>query len=294
MFIRRLPKFDYHSPLSVADAVAALERLGDDARPLAGGTDLLVAMKRREQTPRHLVNLKAIPSLRGVTCDDAVVRLGALTTLRDLERSEIVRTECAVLADAVSLMASAQVRTLATIGGNLCSAIPSADTAPPLIALGASLVLVGPGGERRLAAEHFFSGPRQTVLARGELLTAIIVPRRETLASSAYLKLMRRHAMDLALVGVAACLTLEPDGATCRDARIALGAVGPTPLRVPAAEAVLRGRGVDEAMGRAAGKVAGAQCRPITDIRASLDYRCSMVEVLLTRAIAEARKRIVV
>jgi CO/xanthine dehydrogenase FAD-binding subunit len=292
MFIKRLPTFEYHTPASVAEALDLITSFGNKARLIAGGTDLLIAMKNREATPEHLISLANITAMKGIsTADNGELQIGALTTLAEIERSEAVKKQFLPLRDAVDVMASAQVRNLATIGGNLCSAVPSADTAPPLIALNASLKLVGPGGERKVSVEDFFTGPKQTVLKANEILTAITIPKPEAGSSGCYMKLMRRHAMDLALVGVAACLKVDGKK-VCTSARIALGAVASTPIRVPESESHLVGKAMGEAVVAEAAKIAGMQCRPISDIRASLEYRCSMVEVLTRRAVMEAVRRI--
>jgi CO/xanthine dehydrogenase FAD-binding subunit len=292
MFIKRLPTFEYHTPASVAEALDLITRFGNKARFIAGGTDLLIAMKNREATPEHLISLSAVSEMKGISsAGNGDLQIGALTTLAEIERSEAVRKQFFPLRDAVDVMASAQVRNLATIGGNLCSAVPSADTAPPLIALNASLKLIGPGGERQVPVEDFFTGPKQTVLKADEILTVITIPKPEAGSSGCYLKLMRRHAMDLALVGVAACLKVDGNK-VCTEARIALGAVAPTPIRVPEVETLLVNKVIGEAVVAEAAKIAGMQCRPISDIRASLEYRCSMVEVLTRRAVMEAFKRI--
>jgi carbon-monoxide dehydrogenase medium subunit len=293
MFIRRLPKFDYHAPVSVAEALELMARYGDKSQLIAGGTDLLLSMKKHEIAPEQLISLADIPSLKGIAAGkDGALEIGALTTLAEIEHSDEVKKSFLPLADAVDLMASAQIRTLATIGGNLCSAVPSADTAAPLIAMKASATLVGPKGERSVLLDEFFTGPRTTVLQTDEILAAITIPKPAPYSGGCYLKLMRRQAMDLALVGVAACLTLDRTTKVCKEARIALSAVAPTPIRVPGIEALLVNKKIDDALIEEAGRIAGAQCRPITDIRASLDYRCSMVEVFTKRAISGALQRI--
>ena len=290
MFIKRLPAFEYHTPSTVSEALDLMTRFMGRARFIAGGTDLLIAMKNREATPEHLISLSGIRAMKGLSYNGQL-RIGAFTTLAEIERFEPVKKEFLPLRDAVYVMASSQVRNLATIGGNLCSAVPSADTAPPLIALNASLTILGPSGERKVTVEDFFTGPKQTVLKANEIVTTITIPKPEAGASGCYLKLMRRHAMDLALVGVAACLKLDANK-VCTEARIALGAVAPTPIRVPEVEAQLVKKELGEAVVAEAAKIAGTQCRPIGDIRASLEYRCSMVEVLTRRAIMEAARRI--
>ena len=211
MFIKRLPEFEYHAPISLSEALDLLARYGEKAKVFAGGTDLLVAMKKRENVPEHLINLKGIAELKGIHYDEKEgINIGALTTLGELERSTIVKEKFCALWDAVNVMASPQIRTLGTIGGNLCSAVPSADTAPPLIALGASVKIVGIKGERSVLVENFFRGPKESVLQKNEILTEIFIPNPPR-SSGTYLKLMRRNAMDLALVGVAAYLRLDPE-----------------------------------------------------------------------------------
>jgi len=293
MFIKRLPRFEYHAPSSLSGALDLLAQYGDKARVLAGGTDLLVSMKKREMVPEHLVNLKGIADLKGIRYDaKGGMSIGALVTLEEMKRSEIVRDKFCVLWDAVNVMASFQVRSLGTIGGNLCGAVPSADTAPPLIVLGASVKMVGVSGERSVPVEDFFKGPKESVLQRNEILTQVLVPSPLPRSSGAYIKLMRRNAMDLALVGVAAYLGLDPERNVCSRARVALGAVAPTPIRAMQAEEVLVNRKIDEALAAEAGKAASTVCRPISDIRSSLEYRCSMVEVLTKRAVMDAYQRI--
>jgi CO/xanthine dehydrogenase FAD-binding subunit len=293
MFIKRLPKFVYHAPTSLSEAFSLLATYGENAKVFAGGTDLLVSMKRRETTPEHLINLKGIADIKGIHHNEKQgIRIGALVTLGEIEHSKIIKERFCCLWDAVNVMASPQVRSLGTVGGNLCSAVPSADTAPPLIALGASLNLAGPDGERSVPVEDFFRGPRESVLQGNEILTRILIPNPPRRGSGTYLKLMRRNAMELALVGVAAFLRLEQDKKVCCEARIALGAVAPTPIRAPTAEQVLIHKEIDEALAEKAGKAASMACSPISDFRSSLEYRSNMVEVLTKRAVLGAYARI--
>jgi carbon-monoxide dehydrogenase medium subunit len=293
MFIRRLPRFEYHAPVTIPEALELMARYGEKASVFAGGTDLLVAMKNREKAPEHLINLKGITDLKGIRFDEKKgMTIGALTTMAEVERSAIVKDKCVPLWDAVTMMASPQVRTLGTIGGNLCSAVPSADTAPPLIVLGASVKLVGLKGERSVLVESFFRGPKESVLQKNEILTEISIPKPSEFASGAYLKLMRRNALDLALVGVAAYLRFDSNKKVCKEAKVALGAVAPTPIRVFEVEKALIDKEVNESRAAEAGKAASVVCRPISDVRASLEYRCSMVEILTKRAIMEAFKRV--
>ena len=293
MFIKRLPRFEYHAPATIAEALKLMTRYGSKASVLAGGTDLLVAMKNREKVPEHLINIKGIAKLKGIHFDKQKgMTLGALTTMAELERSSVVKEKCRPLWDAVTVMASPQVRTLGTIGGNLCGAVPSADMAPPLIVLGATVKLVGPKGKRSLPVESFFTGPKESVLRKNELLTEVFIPKLPPTSSGVYLKLMRRNALDLALVGAAACLKFDSKKKICKEAKVALGAVAPTPIRVFEAEKVLTNKEINETTAAEAGKAASVVCRPITDMRASHEYRCSMVEVLVKRAVLEAFKRV--
>jgi len=293
MFIKRLPKFEYHMPTSLSEALKLLAKYDGKAKVFAGGTDLLVSMKKREITPEHLINLKGIAELKGIHYDPKEgIRIGALVTLEEIMHSEIVKDKFCVLWDAVNVMASPQVRSLGTIGGNLCGAVPSADTAPPLIALGSSVKMTGVKGERSVAVEGFFKGPKESVLQKHEILTQILISNPPQRSAGTYLKLMRRNAMDLALVGVAAYLRLNSGNRVCAEARIALGAVAPTPIRAVEAERMLIDKEIGEALAEEAGRAASTVCRPISDIRSSLEYRCSMVEVLTKRAVMEAYRRI--
>jgi len=288
MFVRRLPKFDYHTPASLPEALKLLSAHGKDAKLLAGGTDLILAMKQHTVAPGHLINLKTIPGLSGIKADAKGLTIGALTTMAEIEGSTIIKETYTPLWDAACVMASPQVRTLATIGGNLVSAVPSADTAPPLMVLSAQAHITGPAGERTCPVEALFAGPSACSIAPGDVVTRITIPLPA--GKGAYLKLMRRAALDLALVGVAAYVTLDAKN-VCTDVKIALGAVAPTPIRATSAEAVLLGKVLTEETAAQVGKVAGTECRPITDVRASQEYRCSMVEVLTKRALLQAMNR---
>jgi carbon-monoxide dehydrogenase medium subunit len=288
MFVRRLPKFDYHTPASLPEALKLLSAHGKDAKLLAGGTDLILAMKQHTVAPGHLINLKTIPGLSGIKADAKGLSIGALTTMAEIEGSTIIKETYTPLWDAACVMASPQVRTLATIGGNLVSAVPSADTAPPLMVLSAQAHITGPAGERTCPVEALFAGPSACSIAPGDVVTRITIPLPA--GKGAYLKLMRRAALDLALVGVAAYVNLDAKN-VCTDVKIALGAVAPTPIRATAAEAALLGKVLTEETAAQVGKVAGTECRPITDVRASQEYRCSMVEVLTKRALLQAMNR---
>ncbi len=289
-FYRRLPRFDYVRPASLDEALSLLGQYKGDAKPLAGGTDLIPQVKRREMAvPRVFLDLKGIPGLDTITYDAAKgLTIGAMATITDVERSPLVRQHFPMLSDALTKMASPQVRNRATVTGNICSAVPSADSAPALLVLEAILKVQSKKGERLIPITKFFTGPRQTVLADDELITAIQIPAPPPKSRGVYLKLSPRKSMDLAVVGVAAFLVR--DGDICKDARIALGAVAPTPIREGRAEAALRGKKLtDESIADAAG-AASSECRPIDDHRAAREYRCDMVYVLTKRALAQLKE----
>jgi CO/xanthine dehydrogenase FAD-binding subunit len=293
MFIKRLPKFEYHAPTSLSEALDMLAKYDGKARVFAGGTDLLVSMKRREVLPEHLISLKGIAQLKGVHYDEKEgMRIGALVTLGEIEHSKMIQDKFCVLCDAVEVMASPQIRSLGTIGGNLCSAAPSADTAPPLIVLNASVEITSSKGKRKVPVEKFFKGPEESVLNPDEILTQILIPNPLEKSSGAYLKLMRRAAMDLAQVGVAVCLSFGPEKSICRGAKIALGAVGSTPIRAFKAEQILLNKEMSETVAKQAGNIAAQEASPRSSIRASKEYRTEMIEVLTKRAVMAAYNRI--
>ncbi len=293
MFLKRLPKFEYHAPASLSEALGLLAKYDGKARVFAGGTDLLVSMKKREILPDHLISLKGVAELKGVHYDQKEgMKIGTLVTLGELEHSKIVQDNFCVLWDAVQVMASPQIRSLGTIGGNLCSAAPSADTAPPLIVLDASVEIVSTKGKRKVLVENFFKGPGESHLKPGEILTQIMIPNPLKKSSGAYLKLMRRAAMDLAQVGIAACLSFDSEKRICREARIALGAVGLTPIRALKAEQFLLNKELNEMVGKEAGKIAAQESNPRSSLRASKEYRREMIEVLTKRAVMAAYNRI--
>ena len=283
----RLPKFEYLDPKTIEEACSLLSQHGDKARLIAGGTDLLIIMKHKEVTPEYLVGLKGIPNLDSIDANAEGVRIGALATLRSIGDSAVVRERFPFLADIAGKMATHQIRNMGSIGGNICNAAPSADTAPSLICLGAKAKLVGPKKERVVAVEEFFTGPGETVLKAGEILTEIQVPNQPAHTGGAYLKLTRL-SVDLAVVGVAALVTLEAKGGLCKEARIALGAVAPTPIRAKKAEGVIMGKKIENGLIEEAARIASEEARPITDVRGSAFYRTDIVRVLTKRAIGQA------
>lgn len=287
--------FSYYPARTLAEATELLVGHGDEAYPLAGGTDLITKARYGHVTPKTVVSLGAIPDLSEISqTDDGGLRIGATVTVNELVYSEQIRRHYPLIAEAATKMASPLIRNLATLGGNLCNAAPSADMAPALIALEADAVIVGPNGERRLPLENFFVGPGKTALARGELLTAVCVPPPNPETNAVYLKHMHRQAMDIAIVGVAALVHLAPNGsgyARCEQARIVLGAVAPTPLRVHDAESVLEDVPFTEEAIAESARRATAAARPIDDTYSSAWYRREMVAVLMRRALATVGRR---
>jgi len=276
--------FEYYEPSTLPEVVTLLERFNGRACILAGGTDLLVEIKERIRLPDHVINIKKVPGLDHLTYDpDGGLKIGSLATLRDVERSSVVIEKYAGLYHATRELGSIQVRNRATVAGNICRASPSADTLPPLIADNATIDLFGPDGERSISLENFFTGPGKTVLSNGEILTQITVPSPPPKTGKVYLKLGRRAAMELATVGVAVTLTLDQN--KCRSVRIVLAAVAPTPIRATEAEEILAGEFISEETMEKAAQSARDQCRPISDVRGSADYRREMVRVLTRRAL---------
>jgi carbon-monoxide dehydrogenase medium subunit len=293
--LRRLPEIECFFPKTIGEALSLLKKYNGKARVFAGGTDLLPKMKRRELVPKYLIDLNGIPDLRFIKYEkEKGLRIGAATTLSEILESSIVQKRYPILAETVSQMASIQVRNTGTIGGNLCNAVPSADTAPPLIVLGAQLKIVGPNPrkERMVLVEGFFKGPDRTVLGSTELVSEIQIPPPITGSCGAYLKHTLRREMDLAIVGVAVWLVLDSKKNICNDIRIALGAVSPIPMRAKKAEAILRGKTLDGDLIENVARMASEESKPIDDIRSSAEYRKEMVKVLTKRAIQQSLEKI--
>lgn len=282
--------FEYFAPETITEASEILARYNGVARAVAGGTDLLLKMKTGRLAPKAIVNLKRLTDLRRLELN-AHLNIGALTTLEELRRSTIVRQHFSALADAASTMASVQIRNLATVGGNLCNAAPSADLAPILIAMDAVARINGPHGERRVSLNEFFVEPGKSVLANDELLIAIEVPR--LVGHALYLKCAPRACMDIAVVGVG--LSVRMKGDQCEEARVVLGAVAPTPRCAHRAETELMGGTLTPDRIARAAQIAAEEAQPIDDVRGSIWYRRRMVETLtrrgLNRLIHEGTRR---
>lgn len=284
-------RFEYFAPTSLAEAIDLLESHQDKgAIPLAAGTDILVEMRLGKGQAGALVTLNRIPGLKGIDFDRRDgLRIGVLVTFSELMNTEVVRQRFTPLAEAAGAVGATQVRNRGTIGGNICHASPAAEMGAPLLALGAKVRIVGPGGERVILLEEFFVGPQKTVLRPGEILTQILVPVPEEGMGGAYLKLSPRKALDLAIVGVA--VVVGRDGGVCAGCRIGLGAVAPTPVRARQAEKAAKEARLERDSLEEIGRLAAAEAKPISDIRASAEYRRDMVGVMVKRAMGQAMVR---
>ena len=283
-------RFDLALPTSVDDCLKALAGHGPDVKLVAGGTDLLPQLKNSLLKPALVVDLSGVKELRALERDAAGgLRIGAAVTARELEQDVRVRKEYPAIAESAALVGSIQIRNLATVGGNLCNAAPSADMAPPLIALEAEAVIAGPKGRRRVPLASFFQGVRRTVLGPDELLLELIVPTPAPRSGGNYLRHTPRRELDIAVVGVASQLTLA-DG-VCAKARIALASVAPTPVRATEAEHALEGQPLTAERIEAAATLAVSAASPISDQRGSAEYRRHLVRVLTRRTLITARER---
>ncbi|MDH3284205.1 MAG: xanthine dehydrogenase family protein subunit M [Acidobacteriota bacterium] len=279
----------FHRPESLKEAFELGRSLGGGATFLAGGTELVPDFRRGREAPSHVISLSGLSELRGIELRRGQLRVGALVTIEEICESAAVREWLPSLAEAASLLASPQIRNLATIGGNFCRAVPCADTPPVCIAAGSHVVLVSERGARTLPAEQLFTGPRQTVLEPGELLREISIPAQPDRSGGSYQRFAHRRGSALAVAAVAARVVL--DGDRVEDARIVLGAVGPTPLMAHNSAAILSGAvPSDEAVARAAKEAAG-ESEPISDLRGSAEFRRQLVEVLTARALRVAIER---
>ncbi len=285
---RKLPKFAYFRPESFSEALDLLKTYEEKIRPLAGGTDLFVAMKEKGAVWEYVLDLKAIPETDFIRRADGCIEIGALTTIRSVETSSLIQKEIPLLAAAAGTIGSVQVRNRATIGGNVCNAAPSADMAPALLCLGARGEMIAASGTKEVLLEEFFLGPGKTVLGNSALLKKIIIPFPPSKSAGIYHKESPRRAMDLAVAGVACLLAFDERGKRCLTCRIALGAVAPTPIRAKKAEALLANREITAEEIAAAGEAAVAEASPISDVRGSAEFRREMVRVFVKRGLEEA------
>jgi carbon-monoxide dehydrogenase medium subunit len=277
-------------PGSVDECLTVLAQRGREAKLVAGGTDLLPQMKNGVTRPGCVVDISRLSELRSIALDaSGGLRLGAAVAARQIERDARLRMTFPSLVESAALVGSIQIRNLATVGGNLCNAAPSADMAPPLIALEAEAVIAGPKGRRRVPLATFFEGVRKTVLGPDELLIELMVPAPGPRSGGHYLRHTPRRELDIAVVGVASQITLS--NGVCGKARISLASVAPTPVRATAAERVLEGQPLTNERIEEAAKLAVEAARPISDQRGSAEFRKHLVRVLTRRTLTTALAR---
>lgn len=281
--------FDYIRPSSLEEACRLLRENDRESKPLAGGTDLLVQIKQGKLNLKALISLRDVPDLSFIQVKPGKeISIGAMTPLDVIESSEEILENFTPVAEASSQIASVQVRSRATIGGNLCNAAPSADMAPILIAYGARAVLGDGKNNRTIPLEDFFTGPGQTVLRKGELMKEISIPFPPKPSFATYLK-ASRSSLDIALVGVGMLIVFDDDRQICRDIKIVLGAVAPTPLRAKKAESMISACKLNQALIEKVSQIASEEARPISDVRSTESYRKILVKVLTRRALLAAK-----
>ncbi|MCX5811839.1 MAG: FAD binding domain-containing protein [Proteobacteria bacterium] len=283
--------YEYYKPQTIQEAIDLMEGL-EDARFIAGGTDVLVLLRQTKIAPKNLISLRNIKDLTNIEGGDGLW-IGGGATHSDIVKNVFIRQYYSALYDAASNLGSRQIRNVATIGGNICNAAPSADTACPLLVLDARVTVVGKNGERMVDIDAFFLGPNKTVLEKGELVKGFRMPFFGDNTGSAYIKHTRRQAMDLPILGIAARVTMEKtgEGLLCKDARIAMGVVAPRPIRAKEAEAFLKGKTISDDVLQEAGEIAASEATPRDSFRGEAWYRKEMVKVLTRRAIMKAIER---
>ena len=310
--------FEYYKPESIAEAMALMEESGGKGVYIAGGTDVMVLIRQRKLSPGCLISLRNIGDLAYLDTSSGLA-IGSGVTHNAIAKNDIIQTKYTALADATSKVGSLQIRNIATMGGNICNAAPSADTACPLLVLDARVVMAGKNGERSVPIDEFFLGPNRVALRPGEIVKGFEMPAFNERTGSAYIKHTRRQAMDLPMLGVAARVTIRIDGdqigcrdalcgienisvilkrfedekLVCEDVRIAMGVVAPRPMRAKKAEGALKGRVISEVLLQEIGEIAASECQPRDSIRGEAWSRRDMVKVLTTRAILRVVDRII-
>ncbi len=282
---------DYVAPTSLSEAVSVLSANGDRARPLAGGTDIIVQLRGGRRELDVLVDAKRIPELNQIEMTDSGLRLGAAVPCYQIYQNQQVAAAYPGLIDAAGLIGSIQIQGRASIGGNLCNAAPSGDSIPPVITLGGEAHINGPNGWRAVAAENFCTGPGRSVLEPGEILVGIQIPAPVANSGTAYLRFIPRNEMDIAVAGVSSSVVLDASGQTIQSARIALASVGPTPILATAAGDSLAGKAVSDDAIAEAGRLASEAATPITDMRGTIRQRHHLVDVLTRRTLNIAIRR---
>lgn len=282
-------RFDYQEPTTLKKAFSLMEKYGDDARVIAGGTSLIIMMRQRLLMPKIVISLARIPKFDRITYNNKDgLRIGAGARHRDIELSPAVRKHYPLLQETFRKVAQPRIRNMGTVGGNLAGGDPLTDPGASLIALDAEVTLTSSRGQRRLPLDEFFVDYYQTALEPGELLTEIHVPPPERPAWS-HIKFTPRSIEDFATVGVA--ITLKADNGTCEDVRLGLNSVASTIVHAKKAEEVLRGKPITDTALQEMGEVAATECDPTDDNRGSAEYKRDMVRVLVPRAAKEALRR---
>lgn len=277
-----------YQPTTLQEASRLVKDKGAGGRFLAGGTDLVIAIKEKGLIPRYVVDLKKVPDLSGIRENAAgSITIGALTTMRAIETDRLLKKKYPFLCQSAAEVGSIQIRNRATVGGNMANATPSADVAPSLIALNATARIVDSRTERIVPLEEFFRGPGQSIMSPEEILTELTIPKTGPRLVGEYIKFSPRDMMDLAYVGVAVAYNFDTNK-KCSGVRIVLGAVAPTPIRAKNAEALLEGQVLTEGLAAKVGDEAARESKPITDVRSSADYRRAMVGVMTRRALLNA------
>lgn len=284
-----LNHFEYFFPQTAGEAFELAGRLGDQAKVLAGGTDLMLMLKEKMVSPQYIIDINGVKEFQGINYEAGKGALiGACVKIAEIEFSPVIRDKYFALYQAAGELGSGQVRFMATIGGNSCHASPAAETPTPLVSLGAKVVLKSAAAERELPLEEFILGNRQTALAPGELLAGFILPEPAPRSASRYAYIGLRDAMEIDAVNMAVNLVMAEDGRTVKDLKLVMGSVSPRPLVSREVPAILVGRELDSALTEKAAVAAAGEARPISDIRASAEYRREMVAVLARRLLQEA------
>jgi len=287
--IRSIGRFEYRAPGSLNETLNILKTNGHGARILAGGTDLILQMKQGQAHPSVVVDIKKVPELNRLEWSEpGGLHVGAAVPLNRLLIFNAILERYDILAQACSLIGSQQIRNRGTIGGNICNAAPSADSVPALLCLGARAILASSNGTRKIDLNDFCMAPGKTAIGDDELLVEIEVPTPPVLSAGCYLRHTTREEMDIAVVGVASLITLSPQDKIVKEARIALGAVAPTPVRAHNAEAFLVGKSVTPDIIEEAAEKAAVEASPISDLRGSAGYRHEIIKVLTRRTLRKA------
>lgn len=287
-----LPKFEFHEPASIQEAVDLKEKYQEKAKLLAGGTDLLVHLKKKLITAGHIISLSKIKALSQIKEEGDTLEIGACVTMSQVSKSKIIQEKfCAVKAGCDNL-GTHLIRNRATIGGNVCNASPAGDTICSLIVYQAQVLLQGPKGQRKMAIESFFKGPGKTDIREDEILVGFQLPLPGKNCGAHYIQLGKRKSSEINVVNVASFIEIDPDNQTVKNARIALGSVAATPIRSFHAEEILKSNAADEAAFYEAGETARRKdCKPIDDFRGTADYRRAMIGVLTKRTLETACKQ---